>query len=121
MEDKFVNFEKIEYKSFPFLDGALIYDVEESEMLKLVINALERIRKKSIKLIKKRNKNLIFLCNKSEDEFNNILENDEIFVYISENKYFYYYKYNNNLCIYKNYGNNFYNGIIDNIFKIKYI
>jgi hypothetical protein len=24
MEDKFVNFEKIEYKSFPFLDGALI-------------------------------------------------------------------------------------------------
>jgi hypothetical protein len=78
-------------------------------------------RKKSIKLIKKINKNLIFLCNKSEDEFNNILENDEIFVYISENKYFYYYKYNNNLCIYKNYGNDFYNGIIDNIFKIKYI
>ena len=117
MNDKFVNFEGKEYTKFPILSGAIIYDEEEYDILIDLQKELIRNHYKSFKLISEEY-NLSDFLNKNREEIKNIIQNNQIYIFISKTIYKYYYKYDQNFYYLEKKGNNFSSSIYEKLLKI---
>ena len=110
--EKFIDFEGNEYNKFPFLKDSIIYQTEESKILnKIIIHIINFESKKDIKFIKKEKMTFRLNTDKYDnyDKIDNIINNNELYIYVSPYIFKYCFKIDNllsysfikNNCIYK--------------------
>ena len=93
IKEQFVNFEGVEYKTFPILSGAVIYSAKEAIILNQVIRKINISYGLSFKLIKK--KKLYFdYTSKNTQKIKGNLDNNEVYVKVSGSEIRYYFKIN---------------------------
>ena len=117
--DKFVDFNNIEYKEFPFLPDSIIYFDTDSIIISSIIRSLSEKYYKIINLIKKE-KNVDNFRNKKHEEIKDSLSNDEVYVYVSSPVFNYYYKIGEYFGYIITTVPIVYEGIYENLFEIKY-
>ena len=89
--DKFVNFQNEEYTEFPILVDSIIYLDKEFPFMNSIINMLCESYHKKIKLIEKE-KNINDFSKKNIEEIKNLLNNNELYVYVRPPEFRYYYR-----------------------------
>ena len=116
----FVDFDGKEYGEFPIMEGAVIHEVEETEIINKLINDLIEYNSESIDL-KEKKIDFTKFENKNKEKIKNCLKIGEVYIFASEKEYRYYYKHDDSnfyyLEIEKN-GKNIYNGIFEKCFKV---
>lgn len=117
MNDKFLDFEKKEYKTFPILPDSIIYYPEEKGIMESIKMDLINSLKNEIVLIEK-NKDISIFKDETKEEINTLL-NNEIYISIIKNKCQYYYKFGESYGYSFKVENNFFTLNFNKIFEIK--
>ena len=116
-KDEFVDFDGNKYEEFPILPNSIIYLEEESKIVNKISSDLFFLKNLSVTLIKKE-KNIDNFKLKTNEEIENNLNDNELYLYISSEKFNYYYKLNNSFDYVVSSGNNLFKEEYEKIYQI---